>query len=117
MPFPKHRYAFVVMGAYGRLLRSGYNGLFYEGHFGEVFTDKRVADWIVRSERRIYNTIAEENDQPLNRYRWLQHAKNTRVLRIALPGTYPVPSYEALLELSREAVAEKREWARLKSGR
>jgi hypothetical protein len=115
MPFPKHNYAFVVMGAYGRLLRSNGEGRYYDGNFGDVFTERRVADWIVRYQQRTYRRLAESDAQN-QRKEWLRHARDTRVLRIALPGSYLQPNYEALLELSREEATFYRKIAMRRNG-
>jgi hypothetical protein len=89
MSWPKHNYAYVVLDGHGlHLLRENGCGSFYGGGFGEVFLSKRAAHWIANDLKRTFQRLADVDAQGA-RENWLLYKKNTRVLKIALPGTYP----------------------------
>jgi hypothetical protein len=95
--WPKHNYAWVVLSPYGHLMRDNGSGYFYDGGFGEVFLDKRAALWVRNDNRKNCLSLASHAPvtPPLNarntttRDEWKKLARSYKVLKIALPGTYP----------------------------
>jgi len=97
MSWPKHKYAWVVLSPYGHLMRDNGNGSFYEAGFGEVFLDKRAALWVRNDHRKSCLSLASNAPikPPANarntttKEQWEKLARGYKVLKIALPGTYP----------------------------
>lgn len=113
MSWPKHNYAWIVVSPYGCLMRDNGAGSFYEGGFGEVFVDKRAALWVRNDHRKVCLSLASTAPivapsrarNTTTRGRWLELAKGYRVLKIALPGTYP--QFQAPGDLERDLHRER----------
>jgi hypothetical protein len=90
MGWPKHNYAYVVLHGDSalRLVRESGCGNYYPGGFGEVFLSKKAAHWIANDLKKTFQKLADCDAQGA-RETWLLYKKRTRVLKIALPGTYP----------------------------
>lgn len=93
--------------------------MFTESNFAEVFTDRKAAYWLRDKERRWYKRMAEWHGRGTlrngvvivtpkdieDKRHYLECAKKIRVVRIALPGTYP--QFQIPDRLERELRKEK----------
>jgi hypothetical protein len=114
MGWPKHKYGWIVLGGWsepvhdnglGRFVESGRNG------FAEVFLDRRAAEWVKRDQRASYARLAKyapefPKGNEGSKRDWLRHYANVRIIRIALPGTYP--QFQVPGRLERNLSAERR---------
>ena len=99
MGWPKHKYGWIVLGGFGGPLRDNGCGAFSESGFAEVFLDRRAAEWVRRDERASYARLAKVYaDDPVRKRDWLRRYAAVRIIRIALPGTYPQFQVPGLLE-------------------
>jgi hypothetical protein len=114
MGWPRHVYAYIVLGGWGKPLRANGADGWYEGGFGEVFSDKKGAEWVANYERRIYKNLAATapvnklpppHQNTTTRERWIEMHDAVRVCKIALPGTYAQFQIPGAVErkLAREA--------------
>jgi hypothetical protein len=114
MGWPRHNYAYIVLGGDGKPLRSNGAEGWYEGGFGEVFADKKSAEWVANQERHIFKSLASHApvrqlappvQKTATRDVWIKKHDAVTVCKIALPGTYTQFQIPGALErkLAREA--------------
>jgi transglutaminase-like putative cysteine protease len=105
--WPKHKYGWIVLGGFGGPIRDNGCGGFCESGFAEVFLDRKAAEWVRRDERAGYARLAETYaHDPARKQAWLRHYAAVRIIRIALPGTYP--QFQVPGRLERELQKIKR---------
>jgi hypothetical protein len=98
MSWPKHKWGWIVVSSDKPLASNGI-GLFVMSGFAEIFLSRKVADWVARRERRMFERLARHapistrgwtsGKNTTTRDEWLEMAKAVKVIRMALPGTYP----------------------------
>jgi hypothetical protein len=88
MPWPKHKWGWIVFDGWGNPMRDNGEGTFTQGGFGEVFLNRKAANWIAQIEKRTLARIAN-NQHTLDAAKpWIALMEKVKVVRIALPGTY-----------------------------
>ncbi|MFZ1005267.1 MAG: hypothetical protein WAN65_00415 [Candidatus Sulfotelmatobacter sp.] len=88
MSHPKHKWGFIVLGPWRGALADNGQGMFVEMSFAEVFLDRKAAEWVQRNERKFLRDFGsiQSADQHAS---YEEAAERVKIIRIALPGTYP----------------------------
>jgi hypothetical protein len=87
MSWPKHNWGWIVIGPWGNPIADNGLGMFVEMSYGEVFLDRKAADWVKRKEQKFlreFGAIQKIEHQAT----WQEAAARVRIIKIALPGTY-----------------------------
>jgi hypothetical protein len=88
MSYPKHNWGFIVLGPWGGPLADNGQGMFVEMWHAEVFLDRKAAEWVKRKEQKFLRDFGSIQ-KPEKQAEYEDAAKRVRIIRIALPGTYP----------------------------
>lgn len=87
MSWPKHNWGYIVIGPHGGPIADNGQGMMVEMGFGEVFLDRKAAEWIKKKEQKFLREFGSIQ-KPEQRPDYEAAAKRVKIIRIALPGTY-----------------------------
>lgn len=104
MSWPKHNWGYIVLGPWGGPIADNGQGMFVEMSYAEVFLDRKSAEWVKRKEQKFLREFGAIQE-PQKRAQFEDGAKRVRIIRIALPGTYPQFQIPGRLERERKAAA------------
>jgi hypothetical protein len=87
MSWPKHNWGWIVIGRHGPFAENG-QGMFTTAGHAEVFLDRKTAEWVKNKEQKFLREFGAIQRAANRRY-YEESVSLVKIIRIALPGTYP----------------------------